>query len=217
MKYGVVGLGLVGACVFSSLAQAQQPPDARVGFQMAIRTGYALPMGDADADSKLSDTTSGHVPFILDIGGKIIPEFFLGGFLGVSAGGAGGSAKTACETARADCSTLGVSLGIEGQYHILPHELFNPWVGYGFGYESLRSSVSRDGISVSGSAGGLQFARLMAGGDFRVSRVFGVGPFVDFSIGKYSRVSNDDGDSADIRNTGTHQWLTLGVRFVFFP
>lgn len=219
MKIGVVVWGLLGMCAFSSLAQAQNaPPRARTGFQMALRTGYSIPMGDAREGWKLSDLSSGQVPFIFDIGGKIIPEFFLGGYLGIAAGGAGGRTKTQCEAARVDCRTLGVSIGIEAQYHVLPSELFNPWIGYGFGYETIR--LSTDASEGSGNLSGLQFARLSAGGDFRVSEVFGVGPFVDFSIGKYSKATlEEDGrsETSDIEKTGTHEWLTLGVRGVLFP
>lgn len=194
-------------------------PRARVGFQMAIRTGYSLPMGDVHETLKMSDWTSGQVPLIFDIGGKIIPELFLGGWLGLGFGGADGALDEGCKAHNASCRTLGVSIGIEAQYHILPDAAFNPWVGYGIGYESLRASTdATDSDNNSITVGGLQFARLMAGGDFRVSRVFGIGPFVDYSLGKYSTVSGDDDTTGDdIAHTSMHQWLTFGVRGVFFP
>jgi hypothetical protein len=68
--------------------------------------------------------------------------------------------------------------------------------------------------------GGFQFARFMGGADFRISRVFGVGPFVDLSMATYTRQTTEiDGVSvkADITESAVHEWLTFGVRFVFFP
>jgi len=187
-----------------------------MGFQMDIRTGYSLPMGQFSDGTKLSDVSSGRVPFIVDIGGKIIPELFLGGYFGLAFGGPGGAFKESCNVSDVDCSVVGVHLGIEAQYHILPHGSVNPWVGYGLGYESLGVRASRNGVSTSVSYGGFEFARLMAGVDFRLTRVFGVGPFADLSMATFSTISNTS-TSVDIGKTGTHQWLTLGVRFVFFP
>src|SRR5689334_11580557 len=47
-------------------------PPAHTGFQLAIRTGVAIPFGKLE-DAKngaMSDTFSPQVPFVLDIGGK---------------------------------------------------------------------------------------------------------------------------------------------------
>jgi hypothetical protein len=176
---------------------------------MDIRTGYSVPLGKLQKDTSLSDVFSGQVPIMLDIGGKLIPELFLGGYLGL---GFGGAAKDNC----ASCAAVGLHLGIEAQYHILPGGQVNPWLGYGLGFESAALS---DG-STSVGWGGFQFARFMGGADFRINRVFGVGPFVDLSMGTYTKVNVDTGSTTtkgDITETALHEWLTFGVRFVFFP
>ncbi len=183
---------------------------------MDIRTGYAVPLGKVWEGQDFSDLTSGHVPFILDIGGKVIPELFLGGYFALGFGGAGGTFKTECEAEHVSCSTVDVHLGFEAQYHILPAGAVNPWVGYGLGYESLAMGSSSNGTTNTSSVSGFEFARFMAGVDFRLTRVFGVGPFVDLSMGSFSKA--DVGSvTVDIPQTATHEWLTLGVRFVFFP
>lgn len=59
----------------------------------------------------------------------------------------------------------------------------------------------------------------MAGTDFRLTKIFGIGPIVDFSCGQYSHLTTDEpgrGGGA-INNTSMHEWLTLGVKFLFFP
>jgi len=211
MKFGVITLSTLGILGLSNLALAQTPPE-RVGFQMDIRTGYSLPMGSFVKDVDLSNAVSGQVPFIVDIGGKPIPELFIGGYFGMGFGGFGGTSSDACKAAGEDCAAVGLHMGVEAQYHILPRGSVNPWVGYGLGYESLGRAVSRNGVTASASVGGFEFARLMGGVDFRLTRVFGVGPFVDLSMATYSSTS-----SGSIPETAMHQWLTLGARFVFFP
>ncbi|HYQ41777.1 MAG TPA: hypothetical protein VER11_07410 [Polyangiaceae bacterium] len=217
MKFGVIALGTMGLLGLSSAALAQaETPKARTGFQMDIRTGYSVPLGSYQNGLKLSDVSSGQVPILLDIGAKVIPELFVGGYFGLSFGGAGGAAKDACNAQSADCVTVGFSFGAEAQYHILPAGLANPWVGYGLGFQSLGLGRSIGGNSTTTTATGFEFARFMGGVDFRVSRVFGVGPFVDFSMASFSSLSVGSA-SVGIDETATHEWLTLGARFVFFP
>ena len=206
----------MGLLALSSVALAQEPPKARTGFQMDIRTGYSLPMGNFREGYKLSDVSSGQVPIMVDIGAKVIPQLFVGGYFGLSFGGAGGISKDSCNASNADCLTVGVNFGVEAQYHILPAALANPWVGYGLGFQSLGLSRTVSGVSTTMSAAGFEFARFMGGVDFRVSRVFGVGPFIDLSMASYSKFDNGS-QSVSIDDTAVHEWLTLGARFVFFP
>jgi len=217
MKFGVISLGMMGLMGWSGAALAQQTPKARTGFQMDIRTGYSIPMGNAFKGRKLSDVSSGQVPIILDIGGKLIPELFVGGYFGLAFGGAGGKSSDQCEASHASCATVGLSLGVEAQYHILPNNSVNPWIGYGLGFQSLGMGAKVNGNTDTSSFSGFEFARFMAGADFRLNRVFGVGPFVDLSMASYSTYKDDGGDSTEIPETALHEWLTLGVRFVFFP
>ena len=137
MKIGVLVLGTAGLCAVSGAAFAQQVPPPRVGFQMAFRTGYSIPMGGITKDFygsgelKMSDTVSGQVPIILDIGGKVIPQPFLGGYFGLGFGGTAGAVHDTCKASNSDCLAVSVQLGIEAQYHILPAGSVNPWIGYG--------------------------------------------------------------------------------------
>jgi hypothetical protein len=219
------GLGVIFVLGVTGLAEAQEEvPRARTGFQMALRTGFAIPFGKVSADDpqqKLSDFASGQVPLFVELGGKVIPNLFLGGYLGFAFGKAGGTTADACDATNNTCVSVGFRLGIEAQYHILPHEFVNPWFGYGLGFESLALGVSSGGEKESLGYGGFEFAHFMAGADFRLSRPFGVGPFVDFAMGSYSRYSIDEDRlgkrDGSIEKTATHEWLTLGVRFVFFP
>jgi hypothetical protein len=223
MKIGALVVGLSGFLSLAGVAGAQEVPRPHVGFQMDLRTGYSIPLGTAvsspivsDASSlKMSDLASGQVPFIIDIGAKVIPELFLGGYFGLGFGGEAGAVKAACDANGGGCVSVSIHLGVEAQYHILPGGSANPWLGYGIGFESLAVSQGGSGSDSIG-LGGFEFARFMGGVDFRVNRVFGVGPFVDLSLGRYSTVSANS-VSTDLTSPVTHEWLTLGARFVFFP
>ncbi len=225
MRIGVSVLGLCAALGWASAAAAQEVPAARTGFQLALRTGYSIPMGKTgigvtspltgSTAYRMSDVTTGQVPFVVDVGGKIIPHLFLGGYFGLAFGGEAGPTKRACDLGGGACISVSAYFGIEAQYHILPAGSVNPWLGYGAGFESLVVSQGSDSNKNLGFSG-FQFARLMGGVDFRVNRIFGVGPFAELALGRYSTLSLGSRDY-DIDGGAGHQWLTLGVRFVFFP
>jgi hypothetical protein len=227
-RFSIVLIVVAPLCC-SSIASAQEAaprsdaPPARVGFQTAIRTGYTIPMGKVSglpADD-MTDSFSGQIPLFFEMGGKPHPNFFIGGYLGLGFGRAAGPLQRACDSSNITCTGIAVRLGVEFQYHILPAALANPWIGYGIGYESMRISMSRSGQSVDVTVTGVEFARFMGGVDFRVDPNFGIGPFADVSLGQFSNVRSDPGGGAsmdrEIPNKAMHEWLTVGVRGVFFP
>lgn len=204
-------------------AVAHRAPPARRGFQMALRSGVSLPFGkvDGDADLKMSDLVAPQVPLIIDIGGKPIKQLFLGAYVGVGAGAVAGETDDWCDRENLDCIALSLQAGVQVQYHILPHEDLNPWIGYGLGLESVIIGITHGDEDGSLSFGGFQFARFMGGVDFRINRTLGIGPFVDFALGQYGGyrydapvITDDEGDYDDKK---LHEWLTIGARFVFFP
>lgn len=222
MKTALVGMGIVCLLALAGTAAAETPAE-RVGFQMDIRTGYAIPGGDfaegdvADGSTKMSDLVSGQVPLMVDIGAKVVPMLWVGGYFGFGFGGPAGRLDDLCSADGGSCFALGLRLGAEAQVHFIPAGEVNPWLGYGIGYESL--SLSRSGGSGSDSTvtlSGWEYAHFMGGVDFRLSRVVGLGPVVDFSLGQFDEISDED-VSLDIENTAMHTWITVGVRVVFFP
>lgn len=60
----------------------------------------------------------------------------------------------------------------------------------------------------------------MGGVDFRLSKDFGIGPFVDFSLAEYTHIKVTApglNQSASVSNKAVHEWLALGIRAVLFP
>ena len=196
-----------------------QAPPPHTGFQVAARVGAAIPLGDAATDSPLSDTTGAQFSTTVDIGAKIIPQLFLGAYLGANVGGVGSEASKACDLQRATgCLAFTYRIGLEAQFHIIPDGKVDPWIGYGIGYEITRIAGNDNGTTISTTNVGPEYGHVLAGVDFRLTKIFGIGPFVDFSFGKYTNQSSEpSGTSSEISNKAMHEWLTLGAKFLFFP
>jgi hypothetical protein len=186
-------------------------PRSRVGFQMAVRTGYQIPLGSAANQLKMSDAFGGQVPVILDIGGKPIPNLFIGGYLGLAFGGCGAQLQNTN-----GCLSDSLTIGAEVAYSFIPNSRFNPWIGYGIGLAA--SAIGANGQTVSLS--GVDIGHFMGGLDFRLTRGFGIGPFVDFGLGEYLSVTEDLGNGSvngDVNGKALHEWLLLGVKLTVFP
>lgn len=224
MKCRAVGMAslLLASAPVGTFAQT---PPANRGFQIALRTGAAVPFGKVVKDLDLSDYSSVQVPFLVDIGGKPIKELFIGGYLGVAVGGPAGNTAEFCERRDAGCAGFGWRLGAEVQYHFIPGGSINPWVGYGLGWEAFALGVVRETAVedeeldendyFATAVAGYEFAHLMGGADFRLNRIVGLGPFVDVSFGRYT--DTDGNDELEDADRATHGWVSLGVRVVFFP
>lgn len=188
---------------------------------MALRPGLAVPLGSAQKDVSQSDVFGAQFTVNGDFGVKLNDNFFVGGYIGLGLGGAGGKTAEQCEATKASCGSFSARIGVEGQYHIIPQGKINPWVGYGIGFESSSSSQTVGALSVSTSRTGFEVAHLMGGADFRISKDIGIGPVVDFSLGRYSKASvsglTTTAGSSDIKEGAWHEWLTLGARVTIFP
>jgi hypothetical protein len=204
---------------------AEPPPapgevPARTGFQMALATGYAHPLGSAGGSLSQSDFVTGQFPLLIEIGGKPTRHLFLGGYLGFGFGGAGAGLASTCSSSGVSCTGLTVRLGVEAQYHILPDQRFNPYVGYGIGFELTAVSASAGDASASFSALGWELGRFTVGGDYRWNRFLGFGPCVSAAVGQYESLSVNSGDSSQsggIAAKTLHAWLTIGGRVTFLP
>jgi hypothetical protein len=164
------------------------------------------------------------VPIIADLGIKVAADLFLGAYVGVSFGGVGDTVKQACDGVGVDCTAAGVRFGIQAQYHFNPDGKWNPWVGYGIGLELLSASGSKNNDKLDAGLVGVEYAHFMAGADYRVNDVIGIGPFADFALGQYGSTSIEatrngvtKKSNGELANPSLHEWLTLGVKVTFLP
>ncbi|KYG10963.1 hypothetical protein BE21_58455, partial [Sorangium cellulosum] len=199
-------------------------PAAR-GIQMAVRSGYAIPMGDATGAGadELSRSFGGQVPVLIEVGFKSGDSIFFGSYAGLGFGGPGSAADALCSSSGLSCDAQTFRLGPEVQVHLHPAGRVNPWLGYGLGLEISTVSMRGPAGNVSMSLMGIELAHLMAGVDFRLSRALGAGPVLDLSLAQYSSITTElngvevPGASGRIAETAFHGWLSLGARLVLFP
>lgn len=201
------------------------PALGRRGFQMAVRSGVAFPIGSfrdrgdpgiVGGRSDAGDLVGPQIPLTLDVGAKVTKWIFVGGYVSFAAGLAAGELSRSCDVLRLDCRSLSFRIGAQVFYAIAPDEWINPWLGYGLGYSSV--TVGDDGADVTYR--GFDFGHFMAGLDLRLSRTFGLGPFVDFTVGKYASRTIETAAGTidgDISGRSFHYWLTVGPRLTIMP
>jgi hypothetical protein len=199
---------------------------------MALRFGLSFPMGDATSAplDSLGARYAWQVPIALDVGAKIGPSVFVGGYLLFAFGAEGSDAlvESLCDDDDDDlendvnCNTSTLRLGLKAQYHFMPGEKTNVWVGYGAGFESSTQSIrdSQQGYAEATTVSGITWAELSVGADFR-SKLFGVGPYAELALGRFdhSRTEMNSVETAagDIADPAWHAWFSLGLRMILFP
>jgi hypothetical protein len=217
-------------------ARADEAPRGPTqGFEFGARIGYSLPLGQVSGSGTtsfggttyyntgrdLSDNFTGGLPLMLDVGYRIIPNVYVGGFVSYSFlfinQNVFGS-DVGCN-AMLSCSAHRVDLGANVQVHVLPDRTIDPWLGLGFGYEWVTVDLSESGQSGSVAFSGFQFVNFQVGLDYKPDAHWGVGPFVMLGMGEYDGGSESAGgvsQSIDLQDSkALHEWLTFGVRGVY--
>jgi hypothetical protein len=224
--------GAPGEASTESADESSAPPATSHFLQIAVRTGAQFPFGNATgaANDSMSNSFGWQVPIILDVGWKFTPALFVGLYGGAGFGGTSGQVSTACSQNNESCFGATLRGGIEAVYYFAPSASLDPWLGYGIGYESSSVNIgASNGNGGSIAVSGWEFAHFMAGLDFRLGKVVGLGPTIDFSIGQYGNESISTGTQqggsyvqtgsggGSIPQTAIHEWLLVGGRVVFFP
>lgn len=208
-----------GILAAATLAAAPALADDGSAVSVGARIGYGIPLGKAadNTNGDLSKSISGMVPLMLDAGYKFNPNIYVGAYFMYGIGFVPSDA-TGCGQNGVSCSVHDLRFGVNAHYHLMPDQTIDPWFGLGVGYEILSASASGGNQSISSSVKGFEFVSLQGGADYKVMPNLGVGPFLSFSLGKYTTQSIDGGSatqSGDIQNTAFHEWLLLGVRGVY--
>lgn len=188
--------------LFAALLLAPVARAGEDGLTVGLRAGLGFAFGKIDGStaSSISDYIPGAFPLWLELGYRFDRHWSLVGFFQY-----GPATTDACPGM--DCHASDQRLGVTAVYRFDPSS-FTPWMGLGTGYEWL--SVDR-GVPVH--AGGLELS-LQAGGDFRVSSGFGLGPYLCFSVGQFSDVTTG-GNPQSLTDKTTHGWVQVGVKGTF--
>lgn len=166
---------IIGSAAFadqSETASASYSPQEKAAlhnaFEFALGFGYAQGVGSVGSNApSLTDSGSAGVSVEADFGWRIDPNWLVGLYGTVawlSNGDRAGNAE----------NNWTVAAGIQGNYHFLPGEGIDPWIGLGAGWRGYftRRPVGTD------ARDGIDFARLQVGVDFPVTNGFTIAPYV---------------------------------------
>jgi hypothetical protein len=211
-----------GAAAAIALASFSAHADEQRGLAVGVRTGVGLPLGTAYStpDTSLATFTGAMLPFWFDLGYRIDPNWYVGAWYQFGVTRPSGSYCTAGSgTSGSSCDGSDQRFGLNAHYHIMPTQTVDPWVGLGIGYETTRVNFELPSATeVSNVASGFQFLDLQLGADLRFAEKIPFGPWLDFSLGKYSSYSRRDFNANSVSvdgGGGMHEWLTLGIRGQF--
>jgi hypothetical protein len=221
----------------SALAVEQPHP----GFEIGLRTGYALAVGrqgvpSSGTDHHMDEFVTGQWPIWLDVGYRLTSKIYLGSFLQYAVGTVN-EAQEFCRLVSGlgepvnlvHCSARDIRLGIMGRYHFNLRR-FSPWLGYGFGYEwwSFKVDYNFGGLGTNpdfqDSWSGFEFANFQVGADVHVLRHLILAPFISFSLDQFrsfTRSMNSPPGTYTyeyrVANESIHEWLFFGLRIAFTP
>jgi hypothetical protein len=229
---------LVALATNAGLAHAQQ---SGTGFEVALRTGYAAPIGRLGASIDLSSPIGGQIPLWLDLGSRVLPELFIGAYAQYGFGFDGSGVYVSnrdrlddsmpdvlpCSAAGVRCTESDIRLGLELFYHPLPRNLIDPWFGLGIGYEWLNLTEAMGRAHASLTLHGIEPVNLQSGVDFALAPHVGLGPFVALTFAQFRRASVECSGvavchvlnfSGQLPNGNRkHAWFVFGVHGAYGP
>jgi hypothetical protein len=185
---------------------ASRPAPARAAdnaFEITLGVGYAQGFGDIGAGQRnLSEQSSAGGELQLGLGHRVNPNFMIGlyGSGSIQATGdytSGGSAFTA-------------TAGVQANYHFLPLDTWDPWIGLGSGWRALWVKHSAGGTD---SRHGLDIARLTTGVDYRVSSQFAVSPYVGAGLTTFlAQELAGEQSFSNVHGPDVNVWIFGGIQ-----
>jgi hypothetical protein len=191
------------------------PVASQAKVQLGLRLGFAPAIGDAAKDVKMKEfTNKSQIPIQLDALYKVNKDIGVGAYFSY---GVGQVDYAGCDAA--DCSGSVMRFGVQGHYTVNQLKLpLVPWAGVGFGYEIAKDTIDDAGGKLETTLSGFEFLNLQVGGDYAVNEKFAVGPYLQFSVGQYSKAKFESGGASvdrDITDKAMHEWFGFGLRGKF--
>ncbi len=183
---------------FSPSALAAEDATRTGHVSLGLRAGLHAPMGSAEQNASQADRASWGPTFGAELNYGLSRYVLAGAFFDFSSFGA----PSGCSS----CSARSLAGGLGLQYHLIEGTAFDPFLGFGIGYRTMRFEETAE-TTYSGP-----FARITIAGDWYPTPVFGFGPFLDYSLGRY--VSRSPGGIAE---GAMHSFFTVGLRVVLDP
>ncbi len=202
----IFAAALLGGPVFAQEIQASSPPPARAAdkaLEITLGAGYAQGFGDIGASSRsLTDLSSAGGEVTLGVGYRINPNFMVGGYA------SGSKYATGDFTSGADIWSA--TAGMQANYHFLPTDRWDPWVGLGGGW---RGHWVKQAAGGTDSRHGLDIARATVGVDYRVASQFAVSPYVGAGLTTFltQELANQQTFS-NVQSPNVNVWLFGGIQ-----
>ena len=172
-------------------------PDALGGhFQLSPLVGVAVPFGSLEANLPQSDAMGAGWAFGLDAAYGVSRTVALGAFGQYLRLGSPGSSCS-------DCKASSMAAGAFVRYHLVQGVRFDPWMLAGIGYRTTTLSGLGNDVTYSG----IEWLRLMVGGDWYAFDKIGFGPYLELDMGYYSSRS-----SGDLGSARAHWTFSTGAR-----
>ncbi len=193
---------------------------------MGFRSGYALPFGkdQRDADGvPIGDIYVGQIPVWLDIGYEPLPNLVLGGYgqwgpIVVADADPNDPEPGGCPRT-ATCFGHAFRGGPQIHWQFGPKSALNPWVGLGVAYEFAWRKVKEGDTTRKRLYRGPELINVQAGLDIKPKEELGIGPFVSFSVDRFTdckdTINGSPGARCDIEKRAQHMWLLAGARIYF--
>ena len=168
LAFALGTLALAEEAVTVSGASAEKAGGLNNAFELGIGAGLSQGVGDVGRGMpSLTDTGGAGAALELDLGWRIDPHFLVGVY--------GNSAWFSTGDASGDAYNIwSATAGVQGNYHFLPGESLDPWVGVGSGWRGywVNRPEGRD------SRHGIDLARVQVGVDVPVAAGITISPFV---------------------------------------
>lgn len=209
---------------------------AKPGIQLGARVGYAGGAGSVYSGLGVWDASSGTIPLMVDLGWRVIPHLYIGAY--------GGFAPVLLKTnpqscpGGFNCDAQNWRFGLQFDVHPLPRVSWDPYIGFGAGYEVIHTTVNGTTpvtlptgpatalVDSSVTDRGWEFGNITLGADFRLDRAIGLGPFFTATLARYNVRETDRSVTvagtpipspvADVTHANHAQFI-VGVRGTFNP
>jgi hypothetical protein len=172
-------------------------------IEFGLGGGYAQGVGDIGGSSPtLTELTHGGGEIQLNIGYRWNPNWLFGIY------GTGGKYNTGNNTPDGS-DAYSATAGVQANYHILPGQQWDPWVGLGVGWRGHWISKPNG----TDSRHGMDIARLQVGVDYKVSPEFAISPFVGASATMFftQSLAGQAGGFSNINDPNVNFFFTGGV------
>jgi outer membrane protein W len=156
--------------VSGSLSSSASEAPSRA-FEAGLGIGYAQGFGKVQGSGPdINDISHAGAELTLHLGYRATSHLFVGAY--------GSGSKYLLADGTPDGSDVwSATAGLEANWHFMPDDTLDPWVGLGAGWRGYWVSKP-EGVD---SRHGLDFARVSVGLDYRVARQFSISPYIGAS------------------------------------